>query len=175
MNNTGLWLIDVQEGLFPLIDRKEKLLDTLSLMLKAAMILELPLVVTEQYPKGLGKTIKELHALLPENQTIWEKSRFSGYCSQVEDFSLETWILIGIETHICVLQTAKDLVKAKKKVIVLEDATSSRSFDHHKTAIGELRDCGVRLSCLETVLYELIEDANSPKFKQILPLIKRNA
>jgi nicotinamidase-related amidase len=142
---TALWLIDVQEGLFPSIDRKDEVLDNICFFLKAAAILKLPLVVSEQYPQGLGKTIKILLELLPKNQPILEKTTFSGYldkeiCKTVDAIEVQNWILLGIETHICVLQTAKDLVASGKKVVVLNDATSSRSLYDYSTGIAELKN-----------------------------------
>ena len=176
---TGLWLVDVQEGLFPSIDRKDEVLDNICFFLKAAALLKLPLVVTEQYPKGLGKTLKTILDILPKNQPILEKTTFSGYHDveirkQVDAIEVKNWILIGVETHICILQTAKDLLLAGKSVIVLNDATSSCSLYDYSTGIAELRDNGVRVSNTQTVLYEFIRDAQSPDFKELLPLIKRH-
>lgn len=176
---TAVWLVDVQENLFSCIDRKDEVLDNICFFLQAASILKLPLVVTEQYPKGLGKTVETLRQFLPKNQPILEKTAFSGYFDKeirkmVDAIEAKNWILIGIETHICMLQTAKDLVNAGKNVIVLNDATSSRSLYDFSTGIAELKECGVRISNCETVLYEMVRDASSPEFKTLLPLIKRH-
>lgn len=177
--NTALWVVDVQERLYPLIDRKDEVLEAMCFFLKAAKILRLPLVVTEQYPKGLGGTISNIKELLPPNQPILSKTAFSGYYepdlrAQVDAIEVENWILIGIETHICVLQTAKDLRAANKNVVVLNDATSSRSLYDYSTGMAELRDASVRISNSEAILYELVRDANTPEFKELLTLIKRH-
>jgi len=169
-------LIDVQEKLFPLIDRSDEIARVMWKGIKAAQILELPFLVTEQYPQGLGRTIPYLKQELGSDQPIYEKTSFSAYHGElVKTFDAEqvsTWILIGIEAHVCVLQTAKDLVSAGKRVVVLADGTSSRSLFDFSTALAEMRDFGVRISCLESALFELLGDATNPLFKSVSQLIK---
>ncbi len=174
---TGLWLIDIQENLFPLIDRSCEILQKICVCLAFAKTSKLPVFVTEQYPKGLGHTVAPIKEKLPENQPIFTKTTFSGYHDPeikkaIDVIPVETWILTGIETHICVLQTAKDLILAGKKVVILNDATSSRSLFDFSTALAELREMGCRISSTETVIYEMLRDANSADFKAILPLLK---
>lgn len=152
--------------------------EALCFFLEASQILELPLVVTEQYPQGLGNTVKPILDRLPKNQPVYSKTTFSGYLDpeireKVRSLS-DTWILVGIEAHICVLQTARDLLADGKKVIVLNDAVSSRSLFDFSTAIGELKEMGVRISSCETIIYELVKDASSAEFKKLLPLVKRD-
>lgn len=176
-HKTGLWVVDVQENLFPQIDRSCEVLDQMCLALEAAQKLNLNIMVTEQYPQGLGPTVAHIKKRLPAGQHIFSKTAFSGYYEpdmkkSVDQMGVETWILVGIEAHICVLQTAKDLLDSGKQVVVLNDAVSSRSLFDFSTAMGELRDAGVRISSTETVIYELIRDASSPPFKAILPLVK---
>ncbi|MFN0065885.1 MAG: isochorismatase family protein [Chlamydiales bacterium] len=176
---TALWIVDVQEKLFSHIDRKDEVLDSICFFLKAALILKLPLVVTEQYPKKLGPTVRDIKELLPPRQPIWEKTLFSGYADKEIRASIDAiecthWILIGIEAHICILQTAKDLLASGKSVVVLNDAVSSRSLYDYSTAISELRDVGTRVSNVETVVYELVRDGKSPEYKELLPLIKHH-
>src|SRR5205807_1820262 len=96
-------------------------------------LLKLPLFVTEQYPRGLGLTLAPIKSRLPPDQAIFSKTTFSGYFDpsikqKVDQTGVDTWILVGIEAHICVLQTAKDLLEAGKNVVVLNDAVSSRSL-----------------------------------------------
>lgn len=173
----GLWIVDVQEQLFPHIDRSYEILEQICYALEAARLLRIPIFVSEQAPDKLGETVEAIKKRLPEGQTIYSKTTFSGYRDRairtaIERIGMKTWILVGIETHICVLQTAKDLMAAKKEVVVLNDAVSSRSLFDFSTAIGELRDCGARISSTETMIYECIRDANSIAFKELLPLIK---
>lgn len=174
---SGLWIIDVQEKLYPKIDRSCEILESICFFLEVAKVLELPIVVTEQYPKGLGKTVRPILERLPSGQQIWSKTTFSGYLDPTIRRSVaplsESWILVGIEAHICVLQTAKDLLADGKQVIVLNDAISSRSLFDFSTAIAEMKEAGARISSSETMVYEMVKDAASPKFKKILPLVKR--
>ena len=105
------------------------------------------------------------------------KTTFSGlddsaFLTHVMSCPYTQWIVAGIEAHICVLQTAKSLLKAQKQVVVLNDAISSRSIYDFSTAIAEMRDAGVRVTCSETVLFELLKDAKHPQFKAISELIK---
>lgn len=174
---TGLWVIDIQEKLFPLIDRSSQILDQICFVIEAFKALNLPLIVTEQYPKGLGKTIEQIQKILPKDQEVFEKTSFSGYYNSklreaVDRTGVHSWILVGIEAHVCILQTAKDLLQANKRVVVLNDAVSSRSLYDFSTAMGEMRDCGVRISSVETVLYELIRDADTDAFRAVISLIK---
>ncbi len=179
-NTCGLWIVDVQERLFPHIDRSCEILEQICYSLQAAHLLQMPIVVTEQVPEKLGQTVQPISDRLPEGQMTYSKTAFSGFHDPVirdavEKMAVETWILVGIEAHICVLQTAKDLLAANKHVVVLNDAVSSRSLFDFSTAMGELRDCGVRISSCETVLYELIRDAGSDVFKKLFPLMKEHA
>lgn len=174
---TGLLVVDVQETLFPLVDQSDQIFKNICLMIEVAKILKLPIFVTEQYPEGLKGTLPTIKEHFFENQVIYSKTSFSGYYETLlktafDQVAVDDWILIGIETHVCILQTAKDLVKADKRVVVLNDAVSSRSAIHHLTALEELRECGVRLSTSETVIYEMLRDAITPEFKEILSLVK---
>ncbi|MFZ0565658.1 MAG: isochorismatase family protein [Chlamydiales bacterium] len=175
--STGLWVIDVQEQLFDKVDRSSEILEKICFVVEAASVLDLPIIVTEQYPKGLGKTVKPIRKRLSKKQPIYSKTTFSGLGDpmirqEAEGLLVDTWILVGIEAHICVLQTAKDLLAAGKQIVVLNDAISARSVCDVSMAVGELRDIGGRISSSETVIYELIQDASSTDFQKILPLIK---
>lgn len=173
----GLWIIDVQEKLYPRIDRSCEILESLCFYLEASKIFKMPLVVTEQYPQGLGKTVRPIAERLPKDQQIWSKTTFSGYLDEQirkkVDALADSWVLVGIEAHICVLQTAKDLLANGKEVIILNDAISSRSLFDFSTAIAELKEAGARITSSETLVYEQIKDAATPEFKQILKLVKR--
>ncbi|MCH9608925.1 MAG: hypothetical protein S4CHLAM45_03360 [Chlamydiales bacterium] len=175
---SALWIVDMQEKLFSRIDRHCEVLETICFFLEAANILNLPIVVTEQYPEGLGGTLKPILDRLPKGQQIWSKTTFSGYLDPTIRKKVETlsnsWILVGVEAHICVLQTAKDLLADGKEVTILNDAISSRSLYDFSTALAELKEAGARITSSETLLYELVRDANSPLFKKILPLVKRD-
>lgn len=177
-HKTGIWLIDVQERLFPHVERACEVLERLRFVLKSARLLQLPCFVTEQQPDSLGGTLESLQNLLSSGITIYPKTTFSGYADPeikkaIDRTSIEYWILTGIEAHICVLQTAKDLILAGKQVVVLNDAITSRSIYDYSTAIAEMKEMGVRISSAETVFYELLRDASSVDFKEFLQLVKQ--
>lgn len=171
--NTALWLVDVQEKLFNHIDNKDIILKHLTRIITICQTLKLPIFVTEQYPEGLGPTICELRSLF-DPFIAHKKTTFSGYKTfknEGDNQSILNWILVGIETHICVLQTAKDLVKNGKNVIVLADCVGSRSTESHLLGLEEMRHYA-RISQTETITYELLENSNHLAFKTLLPLFK---
>jgi nicotinamidase-related amidase len=173
----GLLVIDVQEKLFEKVERPIEVMQKMLQAIRGCQILGLPIIVTEQYPKGLGSTVCGIKATLGEEYPSIAKTSFSCMGDEkvmqtVEALSVSQWILVGIEAHVCVLQTAKDLLKKGKQVTVLNDAISSRSIFDYSTAIAEMRDCGARISSTETILFELMADASRPEFKQVIELIK---
>ncbi|MEX1012952.1 MAG: isochorismatase family protein [Waddliaceae bacterium] len=169
---TGILVIDMQEKVMSKVERScDTALNALKLI-NGARILQMPIVATEQYPEGLGKTIPAISAAL--NTPPLAKTTFScmGNDAIQEVLNLPNWIIVGIEAHVCVLQTAKDLLEAGMNPVVLNDAISSRSIFDYSTAIAEMRDLGIRVSSVETVLFELIKDSKHESFKQISNLIK---
>lgn len=176
-SQTGLLIVDMQEKVFSVVDHAAEILAAAIKLIQGFQILQIPIVVTEQYPQGLGETIWPIKNLLGDQFQPWIKTTFS--CLDDHPFHhfitaspIKQWVIIGIEAHICVLQTAKSLVKAGKEVIVLNDAISSRSIFDFSTGIAEMRDEKIRLSCVETVLFELLKDSRAPEFKAISQLIK---
>jgi len=176
-SEAGLLVIDVQEKLVKLVEHSTEILCSMQKAIKGCQLLGLPIVITEQYPQGLGGTLPGLMSYFGDNPRVFHKTTFS--CMQdptikqaILDLPVKQWIVIGIEAHVCVLQSAKDLLAAGKQVIVLNDAISSRSIYDFSTAIAEMRDCGARITSLETVLFELLHDSKDPSFKAISQLIK---
>lgn len=174
---TALLVIDVQEKLFPLVERPNEVLEKMQKAIEGFQILGLPIYVTEQYPQGLGEIVPGLKCALGPTQIYFSKTTFSCLADEkIKQILLEQqasqWVIIGIEAHVCVLQTVKELLNASLEVVVLNDAISSRSIYDYSTAIAEMRDCGARISSTETVLFELVQDAKAPEFKQISRLIK---
>lgn len=174
---TALLLVDVQEKIFSLVDHGTELLASLLQLIKGFQILQIPIIISEQYPEGLGETIWPIKNLLGEKYQPWLKTTFScmddhAFSRLVQAMPFQQWIIVGIEAHVCVLQTAKGLMRAGKEVIVLNDAISSRSIFDFSTAIAEMRDEGIRISCVETVLFELLKDSRAPEFKAMSQLIK---
>lgn len=175
---TGLLIIDVQERLFPYVDHSCEVFKKIHQMIEGFNILNIPIWVSEQYPEGLGSTLEGFKAILKPNATYLRKTSFS--CLKDEALhkillssKIDQWVLVGIEAHVCVLQTAKDLIKMGKQVAVINDAISSRSIYDFSTAIAEMRDIGVRVTSTETVLFELLQNSQAPEFKSISSLIKQ--
>ncbi len=176
-SQTVLLIVDMQDKVFDVVDRGADVLRVLCKIVRSFQLLELPILLSEQYPQGLGGTVAPLQVLLGDKYQPWVKSTFS--CLDDPAFSEYAlalpylqWVVVGIEAHICVLQTVKDLLRASKQVTVLNDAITSRSIYDFSTAIAEMRDAGARISCGETVLFELLKDSRHPQFKSISQLIK---
>lgn len=176
-DQTILLIIDMQEKIFVSVDRGFEVLNNLCKFVRGSQFLNLPIVQSEQYPEGLGKTVAPLQTLLDQAYQPWVKSTFSciddpKFLNYVLSLPYQQWIVTGIEAHICVLQTVKGLLKIGKQVTVLNDAVTSRSSFHFTTAIAEMHDAGARTSCAETVLFELLQDSKHPQFKSISNLVK---
>lgn len=176
-DRTALMVVDVQGRLVDMVERRCDMLAAIKKTVQGCQLLGLPIVATEQYPQGLGPTETRLKEVLGPAQRFLSKTTFSAMADPVihqvvQDLGRDQWILIGIEAHVCVLQTARDLLAAGKQVTVLNDCISSRSIYDYSTAIAELRDLGVRISSAETVLFELLHDSKAPEFKQLSELIK---
>lgn len=176
-SQTGLLIIDVQDKVFASVERGAEILQALFKVIKGFETLRLPIFLSEQYPQGLGETLTPLKTLLGDAYSPWTKTTFSCMDDKVLrehilSLPIQQWVVVGIEAHICVLQTAKGLVQAGKQVAVLNDAIASRSIYEFSTGIAEMRDSGIRISCVETILFELLKDARAPEFKSISQLIK---
>lgn len=174
---TGLMVIDVQDRLFSLVERQCDVMHGIELVIKGFKIMGLPIVVTEQYPEKMGMTIEALRKVLGDSYHPVSKRTFSclgeeGLNQKILSLPVDQWVLVGIETHVCILQTAKALLRAGKEVVVLNDCITSRSIYDYSTAIAEMRDEGVRITSVETVLFELLQDSRIPEFKEISQLIK---
>lgn len=174
---TGLLVVDVQDKLFHQVERSCEVMLAIQKAIKGFQILNLPILVSEQYPKGLGPTIATIKASLKEEQKYFEKTTFScikdpALKEEIRKLKVDQWVLVGMEAHVCILQTAKDLLSLGKEVVVLNDAITSRSIYDFSTAIAEMRDCGARISSVETVLFELLGDSQADEFKEMSQLIK---
>lgn len=178
-----LLVTDIQERLVAAMFNKDEVLKNSLLLLKAASELSVPSIVTEQYPKGIGTTLPELKALLPEDTPILEKTEFS--CVQAPGFSdaylnlsfdsgvKDTAVLFGLETHICVLGTVLDMLdKYKLNIIVAADACGARSRDNHELALEAMRSLGCLVLPSESVIYQMLGRSDTPQFKTLLPLLK---
>lgn len=173
-----LLLVDIQEKLFPLVEHPCEMLDKTLILIQGCKTLGLPVMVSEQYPKGLGNTITAISEAIGRDSLKLSKTTFScladpSFKKAVEKSDRSQWILAGIEAHVCILQTACSLLQMGNEVIVVNDAISSRSIYDFSTAIAELRDMGARISSTETVLFDLAKDAAIPEFKHLIALIKK--
>ena len=172
----ALVLIDVQGKLATLMHRREELYRNLQILIKGVQVLEIPIFWLEQYPEGLGPTIPEVAQLLPDQQPM-SKLCFSG-CGQEEfmdrlrDSGREQLLLAGIETHICVYQTARDLLAQGYHVEVVADAVSSRTSENRRIGLERMARAGAWITSVETALFELLRQAGTQQFREIVRLVK---
>jgi nicotinamidase-related amidase len=174
-----LLVVDIQDRLFNTMDEsdRERVVHRVGQLLGSADLLGIPIVVTEQYPKGLGPTVDAVRERLPAAATILEKTRFS--CCGADRFlqTLETTgrtqvVIAGIETHVCVLQTSLDLQQEGYRVFVAEDATCSRDRENAVNAAARLRQQDVVVTNAESVIFEWMSDSRHEHFKAISALLK---
>ena len=179
LENSALVLIDVQEKLMPAMANQAKLTARIQLMIKGCGLLNIPIVVTEQYPKGLGATVPDIELLLSNANVVGraEKTMFSVRAG-AEAFSglagqgITNLVIVGIETHVCVAQSALDLLANGFEVYVCTDAVGSRNSNDHETALRRMENSGVIPTTVEAVLFEWCENANHESFKTISKSIK---
>ncbi|MCW8329290.1 hydrolase [Photobacterium sp. SDRW27] len=174
--NTALVIVDVQGKLAQIMDEKDALFSNLETIVKGAKILDLPIVWVEQIPEKLGATIPQISDHLHEHQPI-AKNSFSCYKSPefvaaLEATGCKNVIVVGIEAHICVYQTVREMLDGGYHVEVISDAVSSRNPLNKQVALNKLQQAGAELSCTEMVLFELQEIAEGERFKQILNIVK---
>lgn len=163
-----LLVIDVQEKLVPAILDAEGLQQRLRWLIGACRDLTLPIVFSEQYPRGLGHTLDALRQQAPEAPVV-EKQHFScvrADCLDTAMLGRQQFVLCGMESHVCVLQTAMDLLGLDKEVFVVADAIGSRHGLDHQLALDRLRSAGAQIVSREMVLFELLEQAGSDAFRQ---------
>ncbi len=177
-DQSQLILIDLQVRLMAAMPpaTAQRVRGTIGQLLAAAQLLEIPIWVSEQYPQGLGATEPELLAQLAKPQRF-EKTSFSlGACTEMCDALAQgarrQLILCGVESHVCVLQSALDLQAAGYAVYVAADATCARNPQHHTDAMMRLRAEGVMISCVESILFEWLRDAAHPHFRAISQLLR---
>jgi nicotinamidase-related amidase len=172
---TGL-VIDMQERLFPVMFNSDQLLPRVQILVEGLKVLKIPMLVTEQYPKGLGPTLDPLVKALGRPEII-EKLSFSccgepGFISSLEKLGKSRVIICGIEAHVCVLQTVIDLVEKGFKPVVVADCISSRNPDDKAVALERMHSEGALITTSESLLFELTVEAGSQQFKSISRLVK---
>lgn len=176
-NLSQLVLVDIQTKLAAVMqpEAMQKVIKNGEILLQVAQLLQVPVMLTEQYPKGLGHTVPALLAQLPQVQVI-EKTNFScmGEASFVRQLTRDhsQIVLAGMETHICVCQTALDLLAHGKQVFVVEDAVISRNPDNKANAIARMREAGCVITNTESLVFEWLGKAEGDAFKAISQLIR---
>lgn len=183
-------MIDVEQSLFLLIDMQEKLVnavdssgsgkvvDVVCRLLKAVQLFNIPVLVTEQNPVGLGKTVSDIANLIPVGSPVAVKSYFSAWDvhhirDNIQKTKRKQIFIAGIEAHICVWQTAQDLNKEGYDVWIIADACASRHITDKEMALADLQHIGCRIVGYESVLFAWMKDAKHPQFKEIQALVKK--
>ena len=174
VEDTALLVVDLQEKLLPKIINAEDVARNATFMVKAAKTLGVPVLATEQYPKGLGATVEPLRSLI---EKVWEKQSFSavregGVLDFLKSDARIKVVLVGIEAHICVMQTVLDLLNQGFHVFICVDAVSSRYAIDVKIALKRMQQAGAVLVTSETCVYELLETAANPVFKEISVMVQ---
>ena len=176
IHDTALVVIDVQEKLFRFMNEKEMLVKNLQKLIRGALLIDIPIILTEQYPDGLGPTIAEVAELMPKVNRI-PKLSFSccgeeHFLREVHTLNRKQIIIVGIETHVCVYQTAADLLNLGYQVQIVADCVSSRTSFNTTVALERMKTEGVILTSTEMVLFELLKTAENANFKEFQRIIK---
>ncbi len=174
--NSLVLIIDIQDRLVAALN-KDVIVENSVKIASAAKALNIPVILTEQYPKGLGHTVQRLTDVLPEGSEVVEKTYFNalledGMLEKIKSYGKKQIVIFGIETHICVHQTASALVEEGFDVYVIKDACASRNKYEFKQGIEAMVANGVKVSCVEIALFEWLKGAKNPKFKEVQALIK---
>ena len=176
IQNCCLVVIDIQGKLAQLMYDKEALFKNIQILIKAAKILNIPILWCQQCPDALGPTVPEITQLLIDNEPI-NKAAFSccgaeQFNTKLNELARQQVLLCGIETHVCIYQTSVDLLRKGFNVDVIRDAVSSRTPENKQIAIDRMAAKGINISCTEMALFELLRTAEHPQFRQIAKLIK---
>lgn len=170
-----LLIIDIQERLAPVINKADEVIKNTNVLIAMAKEMEIPILVTEQYPKGLGCTVKEISDNL-EDGSKFEKNTFTGCTIEVASALKETGrkkvIITGMETHVCVFQTVRDLLTSGYQVFVVADGVSSRTVENFKNGLDLMKEMGAVISNTETILFDLLKESGTPEFRTLSKLIK---
>lgn len=174
-NNAFVLVVDMQERLAPAMSNFAPVEKYNRALVQAAKELGLPVVATEQYPKGLGPTLPSIRELLPDAPLV--KMHFScgaepEIVKALAGIGRKQVLLTGIESHVCVLQTARDLLDQGYEIHLCADAVTSRFEEHKRVALGQIRDMGAIVTTAETAIFDLLHVAGTPDFKKVSPLVR---
>jgi nicotinamidase-related amidase len=174
----GLLVVDVQQRLWPFIHDRENVLHRILQAIEVAGHMEIPILVTEQYVKGLGPTIPEVAEMLNRFGAMKPMEKFAFSCfgepefeERFEDSGITTLALVGIEAHVCVMQTALDALDREVDVFYIAEAVGSRDPDHKKEAVGRVRDAGAIVGSVEMFAFEALRKSTHPAFKKVQRVI----
>ena len=171
-----LVVVDVQGKLAQLMYERDTLFKNVQILIKAAKILNIPILWCQQCPEALGETVTEISELLnglePINKACFSCCGDPQFNSELEKTKRSQIILCGMETHVCIYQTITDLLVEHKEVVVVADAVSSRTQENKKTGLGRIAAEGGKIASVEMALFELLKTAEHPDFRQIAKLIK---
>jgi nicotinamidase-related amidase len=178
MARPALVIVDVQERLFGAMDaeRRDEMLRNVKTLVTVALRLDLPVLLTEQYPKGLGRTLPELRTVLDDVPAI-EKTAFSccgaeGFTERLDAIGSDRVILCGLEAHVCVLLTALDLLSRGRHTTIVADATCSRARSNLELGLEQARQAGVIVTSTETIVFQLLERADTDAFRELSKLLR---
>lgn len=174
--DTVLLIVDIQEKLAAVMTEKDKVVRNNLHLIELAKMINMPVMVTEQYPKGLGPTVTEIKNALPFYRPV-EKMTFDccgqpSFLEELKEHTKRNVVLTGMETHICVLQTCVGLLKGGINVHIVQDAVCSRTKENWKTGVEFMREAGAVVTGTETVLFQLLKVAGTEEFKKISQRIK---
>jgi len=175
-NQTVLVVIDVQSKLLPVIYDYPALVENIKKVIQGAQILGIPVVLTEQYPEGLGLTVDEIRETLSEYNPI-EKMSFSccgeeNFIEKIKQLNRNKILVCGIEAHVCIYQTCMDLLSEGYEVHLLVDAISSRKKENRDLTVEKLHIGGVQITSVEMALFEILKEASVNEFRKISKIIK---
>lgn len=176
IDNAALIIIDVQGKLASIMYQKDELYQNLIKIIKGAQALELPIIWNEQIPDKLGPTIPEIANILqdmkPLAKTTFSCCGNSDFQTKLEKSGRKQVLMVGIETHVCVYQTAIDLLRAGYEVYLVADAVSSRTVENKVIGIQAIKDAGAKITSVEMALFEMLKVAQGDKFKQVIKIVK---
>lgn len=171
-----LVVVDVQEAFRPAVMEFDRVARNVATLVQGARILEIPVLVTEQYPKGLGETVPEvtrhLDGIEPIEKVCFSAADSGEFAERLSRTGRDQVLLSGIESHVCVNQTADDLLSTGKEVHVVQDAVSSRTEENRSLGLHKMERSGAVITSVETALFELLRAAGTPEFKEIQKLVK---
>ncbi len=173
--NAILLVIDIQDRLVPVMEYKDQVIQNTKVLLEGARQMDIPVIVTEQYPKGLGNTVEDIRKDLGDAQ-VFSKNSFTAYIDEVKsalkDIGRKKIIIVGMETHICVYQTTRDLIVDGYDVHIVRDAMASRTKENFLNGLDLMKNIGAVISNTETIVFDLLKKAGTPEFKIMSKLIK---